>query len=187
VSAGDGAQLRLDMVLRGRTAVLTAGQPSAGLVDLCHRHRLLLVQVGAAPAADIPGHAGGPDHQADDGWVEVTVTSDRGTAALQALMARPGVSVLVRPDRVVADVTAASRLPACPPALDRPGRRGFRARPGESQSLERDQPHVLAIGGFTVFLFLSLCRVEVRQETECLPVGSRRVPDRQAPSASDRR
>jgi 3-(3-hydroxy-phenyl)propionate hydroxylase len=114
VSAGDGAPLRLDTVLRGRTAVLTAGQPSAGLVDLCHRYRLLLVQVGAPPAADIPGHAGGPDHQADGGWVEVTATGDRGAAALQALMARPGVSVLVRPDRVVADVTAASRLPRLP-------------------------------------------------------------------------
>jgi hypothetical protein len=125
VLAGDGAPVRLDTVLRGRAAVLTAGHPSAALVDLCRRHRLLLVQVGAAPAADIPGHAGGPDHQADGGWVEVTATGDRGTAALRALMARPGVSVLVRPTGSLLTSPPRPACPACPgpsrpPRLPRP-------------------------------------------------------------------
>ena len=58
-SAGEGAPVRLDAVLRGRTAVLTAGQPSAELVDLCRRHRLLLIKVSNG-AGSAPGAADGP-------------------------------------------------------------------------------------------------------------------------------
>jgi 3-(3-hydroxy-phenyl)propionate hydroxylase len=123
VSAGDGEPVRLDAVLRGQAAVLTSGPPSAGLVDLCRRHRLLLVQV-SAPVAGVPGQAPAPGPQAGPGRAEVSPAGDSGAAALPALIAAPGVSVLVRPDRVVADVAAPSRLPRLPwtAAAPAPGR-----------------------------------------------------------------
>jgi 3-(3-hydroxy-phenyl)propionate hydroxylase len=113
VSAGDGERARLDAVLRGRAGVLTAGPPCAGLVDPCRRHRLLLIQV-SAPVAGVPGQAPALGPQAGPGRVEVSPVGDSGTPALRALIAAPGVSVLVRPDRVVADVAAPSRLPRLP-------------------------------------------------------------------------
>jgi 3-(3-hydroxy-phenyl)propionate hydroxylase len=111
VSAGDGEPARLDAILRGRAAVLTAGPPSAGLMDLCRRHRLLLVQV-SAPAAGTLGQAPAP--QAGPGWVEVSPVGDSDARALRALTAAPGVSVLVRPDRAVADIAGPSQLPRLP-------------------------------------------------------------------------
>jgi 3-(3-hydroxy-phenyl)propionate hydroxylase len=111
VSADDGGSARLDAVLQGRAAVLTSGPPSADLVDLCRRHHLLLVQV-SFPVAGIPGEA--PGLQAGPGRAEVSPAGDSDAPALRALIAAPGVSVLVRPDRVVADVAAPSRLPRLP-------------------------------------------------------------------------
>jgi len=113
VSAGNGEPARLDALLRGRAAVLTSGPPSAGLVDLCRRQRLLLVQVNAL-VAGVPGQAPAPGGEVGPGWVEASPAGDSGGAALRALIAAPGVSVLVRPDRVVADVAAPSRLPRLP-------------------------------------------------------------------------
>ncbi len=51
VSAGDGPPVRLDGILAGRTAVLTARRPDAGLVDLCRRHGLVLVRISSSHAA----------------------------------------------------------------------------------------------------------------------------------------
>ena len=93
--------------------MLTAGPPSAGLVDLCRRHRLLLIQV-SAPVAGVPGQAPAPGGGVGPGWVEVSPVGDSGTPVLRALTAAPGVSVLVRPDRVIADVAAPSQLPRLP-------------------------------------------------------------------------
>ena len=39
-SADDGRPVRLDTILAGRTAVLTARRPDAGLVSFCHQHGL---------------------------------------------------------------------------------------------------------------------------------------------------
>jgi 3-(3-hydroxy-phenyl)propionate hydroxylase len=114
VTTGDGAPVRLDAILRGRAAVLTAGRPGTGLLSLCQRHHLLLVQVGAVPPPGVPRHAPGPVQKADRDWVEVKAADDSGTAALQALIGDPQVSVLVRPDRVIADVAKAPRLPSLP-------------------------------------------------------------------------
>jgi 3-(3-hydroxy-phenyl)propionate hydroxylase len=113
VSPGNGKPARLDAVLRGQAAVLTSGPPSAGLVDLCRRHRLLLIQV-SAPMAGVPRQAPAPGPQAGPGRAEVSPAGDSGASALRALIAAPGVSVLVRPDRVVADIAAPSQLPRLP-------------------------------------------------------------------------
>jgi 3-(3-hydroxy-phenyl)propionate hydroxylase len=110
-SAGEGAPVRLDAVLRGHTAVLTAGQPSAELVDLCRRHRLLLVKVSDT-AGSAPGAAAGAP--AAGGWAEICLDDDGGGACLQALTARPELTIIVRPDRVIAAVAPRGRLPRLP-------------------------------------------------------------------------
>jgi hypothetical protein len=110
-SAGEGAPVRLDAVLRGRTAVLTAGQPSAELVDLCRRHRLLLVKVSDT-AGSAPGAAAGVP--AADGWAEVCLDDGGGAACFQALTRGPGLTIIVRPDRVIAAVATRGRLPRLP-------------------------------------------------------------------------
>jgi hypothetical protein len=110
-SAGEGVPVRLDAVLRGRTAVLTAGQPSAELVDLCRRHRLLLVKVSDAPRP-APGAAAGAPAAA--GSAEVCLDDDGGAGCLQALTGGPGLTVVVRPDRVIAAVATRGRLPRLP-------------------------------------------------------------------------
>jgi hypothetical protein len=107
-------------VLQGRAAVLTAGQPGAGLVSLCQRHRLLLVRVTAAPAPDVagqvrpPGHFPGTGLAADRDYAEVSPAGGHGTDALQALVRNPAMALLVRPDRVIAGVATAPRLPRPP-------------------------------------------------------------------------
>jgi 3-(3-hydroxy-phenyl)propionate hydroxylase len=140
VITGAGAPVPLDAVLRGRAAVLTAGQPGAGLVSLCQRHRLLLVRVTAAPAPGAasqvrpPGHAAvtGP---ADRDYAEVSPAGGHGTAALQALVRDPAMAVLVRPDRVIAGVATSPRLP-CP-------RWGMPAAEAPAPSREAPSPHVI--------------------------------------------
>ena len=113
VGHGDsaGAPVRLDAVLRGRTAVLTAGQPSAELVDLCRRHRLLLVKVSDA-ACSAPAAATGAS--AAGGWAEVCLDDGGGAACFQLLTGSPGLTIIVRPDRVIAAVAARGRLPRLP-------------------------------------------------------------------------
>ncbi len=140
VITGAGAPVPLDAVLQGRAAVLTAGQPGAGLVSLCQRHRLLLVRVTAAPAPGAasqvrpPGHAAvtGP---ADRDYAEVSPVGGHGTAALQALVRDPAMAVLVRPDRVIAGVATSPRLP-CPPW-------GMPAAEAPAPSREAPSPHVI--------------------------------------------
>jgi hypothetical protein len=122
VTTGACAPVRLDAVLQGRAAVLTAGQPGAGLVSLCQHHRLLLVRVTAAPAPLVagqvrpPGHFPGTGLAADRDCAEVSPTGGPGTAALQALIRNPAMALLVRPDRVIADVATAPGCPARPGA-----------------------------------------------------------------------
>jgi 3-(3-hydroxy-phenyl)propionate hydroxylase len=110
VTTGDGTPVRLDTVLRGRTALLTARQPTTELVDLCRRHRLLLVKVGGAPSAGEPERAGASAAS----WAEVRLTGDREPPMLRALTGNPALSVLVRPDRVVAAVGTRGRPPRLP-------------------------------------------------------------------------
>jgi hypothetical protein len=90
--------------------VLTAGQPSAELVDLCRRHRLLLVKVSGT-AGSVPDAAAGAPA---GGWTEVRLDDGGGAACFQALIRGPGLTIIVRPDRVIAAAATRGRLPRLP-------------------------------------------------------------------------
>ena len=107
VAAGDGAPVRLDTILAGRPAVLTARRPNAGLAGFCRRHGLVLVRISASGIAP-PG----PGQDAD--WIDVRLADDAPPAGLRALAADPALTVLVRPDRVVAAVGTRGRRPRLP-------------------------------------------------------------------------
>jgi hypothetical protein len=91
--------------------VLTAGQPSAELVDLCRRHHFLLVKVSDA-AGSAPGAAAGAAAAGD--WAEACLDHGGGAGCFQALTARPELTIIVRPDRVIAAVATRGRLPHLP-------------------------------------------------------------------------
>ena len=110
VSAGDGTPVRLDAILAGRPAVLTARRPDAGLAGFCRRHGLVLARISAPGTGTPPG----PGAEPDAGWIEVRLAGDAAPAGLRALAANPALTVLVRPDRVVAAVGTRSRLPRLP-------------------------------------------------------------------------
>lgn len=117
VQLPDGAQVRLDDVLGARTAVLTGRDPEPALVELCREQGVLLVQLrpataraaGSAPAGGSGGAAGGEP-------VVVRLSAAR-PQELDALVADPGLAVLVRPDRVVAAVATEGALPRVPWAV----------------------------------------------------------------------
>ena len=109
VSAGDGPPVRLDAVLAGRTAVLTGRRPDAGLADFCRRHGLALVR--------IDNEAGLPAADPDAGWIDVRLVGDEQTAGPQALAvlgSNPALTVIVRPDRVIAAIEPRCRPPQLP-------------------------------------------------------------------------
>jgi hypothetical protein len=111
VSAGDGPPVRLDMILAGRAAVLTARQPDAELAGFCRRHRLLLVLVSGPPGTRHREQAS-PD--ATDEWASIRLTCPEECAALRALVGNPALAIIVRPDRVLAAVELAYRVPRLP-------------------------------------------------------------------------
>jgi 3-(3-hydroxy-phenyl)propionate hydroxylase len=116
VSAGDGPPARLDTILAGRPAVLTARLPDAGLTGFCRRHGLVLARI-STPETEPPGTERGA------GWIDVRLAGDTPPAGLRALLADPALTVLIRPDRVVAAVGTRSRRPRLPwyiPAAARP-------------------------------------------------------------------
>ena len=108
VSVGESPPVRLDTILAGRTAVLTARQPDAELADYCHRHGLALVRLGGIGT---PARASA-DPDAD--WIDVRLADDGRPAALTVLLSNPALTVIVRPDRVVATVEPKYRLPRLP-------------------------------------------------------------------------
>jgi 3-(3-hydroxy-phenyl)propionate hydroxylase len=99
VTAADDRPVRLDAALRGRTAVLTAGRPSADLADLCRRDHLLLVTISDSPQSG--GQRQSPARETGDG-VELRLTSTRSSGFLADLLRNPACTILVRPDRVIA-------------------------------------------------------------------------------------
>jgi 3-(3-hydroxy-phenyl)propionate hydroxylase len=112
VTVDDGPPARLDTVLDGRTAVFTAGEPSAELVGLCRRNGLLLVRFSGPPGAGSPQGSGAP---AGNRWVHVRLAGDREpSGALRALTANPALTVLIRPDRVVAAIGSRAGPPSLP-------------------------------------------------------------------------
>jgi hypothetical protein len=97
--------VRLDAILAGQAAVLTARRPEAALVDLCKRYGLLLLRIRAAA---------GPDEAPRD-WIDVRLTGKgQPSDVLHALTADPGLAIIVRPDRVVAAVAVRCRPPEVP-------------------------------------------------------------------------
>jgi 3-(3-hydroxy-phenyl)propionate hydroxylase len=114
VAAGDGPPARLDTILAGRTAVLTARRPDARLADYCRRHGLVLVRISSSHAAGTPGR---PAADPDAGWTDVRLPGERRPADLQALAvlgSNPALTVVVRPDRVIAAAEPRCRLPRLP-------------------------------------------------------------------------
>jgi 3-(3-hydroxy-phenyl)propionate hydroxylase len=114
VPAAEETPARLDDVLRGRPAVLTARQPDPGLIDLCRQHGLLLVKISAPATAAGSAPAAAPDPQTASGWVEVRLDDSGGAGCFQALTARRDLAIIVRPDRVIAAVATRSQLPRLP-------------------------------------------------------------------------
>ena len=112
VSTGDGPPARLDSILAGRAAVLTARRPGAELADYCRRHGLVLARISSmTPGTRSPERPGaGPDTD----WIDIHLAADGQAAGLQALTTDPALTVIVRPDRVVAAVEPRNRLPRLP-------------------------------------------------------------------------
>ena len=121
VSTGDSPPVRLDTILAGRTAVLTARRPDPALTDFCRRHDLALVRISSTSGTDTPA---GPGPKADVGWIDIRLAGDAPPAGMRALVADPALTVIVRPDRVVAAVEPRHWLPRLPwyvPASAAPG------------------------------------------------------------------
>jgi 3-(3-hydroxy-phenyl)propionate hydroxylase len=111
VHTGDGTPARLDAILAGRAAVLTARRPDPALTEFCRRHGLVLVRISSAPGTHTPG---GPGAQQDAGWIDVRLADDAPPAVMRALTANPALTVIVRPDRVIAAAGTRYRLPRLP-------------------------------------------------------------------------
>jgi 3-(3-hydroxy-phenyl)propionate hydroxylase len=108
--------VRLDSVLAGQTAVLTAREPDQTLADLCGRYGLALLRIRPGVALkENPAQV----REAADGGVRKARSTDVCLAGdpagpLRALIADPGLSFLIRPDRVIAAVAVGRRLPEVP-------------------------------------------------------------------------
>ena len=110
VSADDGTPVRLDAILAGRTAVLAARLPDPALAGFCRRHGLVLVRI-STPGTHGPGR---PETQEDARWMDVRLADDTPPAVMRALTANPALTVIVRPDRVIAAAGTRCRLPRLP-------------------------------------------------------------------------
>jgi 3-(3-hydroxy-phenyl)propionate hydroxylase len=111
VSAGDGPPVRLDAVLAGRAAVLTARRPGPALTSFCRRHGLVLIRISSASGTHGPA---GPGTRQEAEWIDARLADNTPSTGLQVLTANPGLTVIVRPDRVIAATGTRSRLPRLP-------------------------------------------------------------------------
>ena len=109
-SAGDDPPVRLDAILVGRAAVLTARQPDPALTEFGRRHGLVLIRISSTAGTHTPS---GPGTQQDAGWINVRL-ADAPPAVIRALTANPALTVIVRPDRVIAAAGTRYRLPRLP-------------------------------------------------------------------------
>ena len=109
--------VRLDAVLAGQAAVLTAREPDQALAGFCERYRLALLRIrpGSVPednAAALREAAAEDAREAR--WTDVCLPPGDLAGPLRVLIADPGLSVLIRPDRVIAAVAAGGSLPEVP-------------------------------------------------------------------------
>ena len=103
--------VRLDTILAGHPAVLTARRPDPALTDFCRRHGLVLVRISSTSGTGTPA---APAAGQDAGWTDVRLAGDTPPAGIRALVADPALTVIVRPDRVIAAVEPRCRLPRLP-------------------------------------------------------------------------
>ena len=117
VSAGDGPPVRLDTILAGRTAVLTARRPDAGLAGFCRQHGLVLARISAPGTGTPPGPGAQPGRRLD------RRPSRRRRSARRP--ARPGRRPGADRPRPPGPRRRGGRdpVPAAAPALVYPGRR----------------------------------------------------------------
>lgn len=116
------APVRLDDVLRGRTAVLTGRSPEPELAQACRRDGLLLVTVRGGDTAngtDVPTVPVGPAGSlgGDLDRVSVRPAEERAGNCLETLQRHPHLAVLTRPDRVVAAADLDGNPPRVPWSL----------------------------------------------------------------------
>jgi 3-(3-hydroxy-phenyl)propionate hydroxylase len=178
VTAGEGTPVRLDTVLAGRTAVLTARHPGAELADYCRRHGLVLVRISTPPGTHTPG---GPGTQQDAGWTDIRLADDAPPAVMRALITNPALTVIVRPDRVIAAAESRDRLPRLPwtvPATAVPGYPATAPPPAQAQTAGRLPAR--SLGGPHVRHHLAAAR-------RGLPAPGSRQADRPAEDAQVRR
>jgi len=172
VSTGDGAQVRLDAILAGRTTVLTAGRPTAQLEGFCRQHGLVLARI-SEPGTGIPAPAAG---DADPDWTDVRLAEGGpAAAALRGLAASPALSVIVRPDRVIAATVPQGQPPRLPwhiPATAAPDSPAT-GRPPDEPGLTGPQP---APAGHAQ-------RSGATQEGASLSLGSTGMDDPERPAA----
>ena len=115
VSTGDGPPVRLDTILAGRTAVLTTRPPDPARTDFCRRHGLVLVRISSTHAAGTTGQlAADPDAGGSTFISPATGGARLALRALAVLGSNPALTVVVRPDHVIAAVEPRNRLPRLP-------------------------------------------------------------------------
>jgi 3-(3-hydroxy-phenyl)propionate hydroxylase len=135
VTTGDGTPVRLDAILAGRSAVLTGRPADAELSGFCHRHGLVLVQISnTTPTTTIPRQ---PAADPDTDRIGIRLVADRRAADLQVLAANPALTVIVRPDRVIAAVERRPRLPRLPWLIPDPV---LRTRPSRAHPPAQTDP-----------------------------------------------
>lgn len=100
---GGGKQVRLDDLLDGAPAMLTARSPEPDLVAACRRYGIRPLRITDDVCAE----------SIETEWITARVAPGRATR-LRALTGDPSLTVLVRPDRVIAAVAAGSQPPLLP-------------------------------------------------------------------------
>ncbi len=109
--------VRLDAVLAGQAAVLTAREPDQALAGFCERYGLALLRIrqGSVPEdSPVPLREAAAEDAGKARWTDVCLAAGDPAGALGALIADPELSVLLRPDRVIAAISAGGRLPEVP-------------------------------------------------------------------------
>ena len=104
--------------------MLTARRPGPALNGFCQRHGLVLIRISGPPGASGPA---GPGTEENGGWIDARLAGHGQPGGLRALILNPGLTVIVRPDRVIAAAGTRSRLPQLPWYIPATAARGHAA------------------------------------------------------------